>query len=66
MILRITEEASRGAKDGNSTVFYLREVPHEPGKGIQATALTLESAQWLASRIDGVTKLELPKNNTTG
>ncbi len=49
--LRITEEPSKGGKDGKDTIFYLREHPYIPGMSIQATALTREGAEWLASRI---------------
>jgi len=60
MHLKITEESSKG-RGGESTIFYLREVPHVQGMTIQATALSLEGAKWLAGRIEGVTKLDLPK-----
>ena len=64
MILRITSEPAKGGKDGGE-LFYLREVPHDPGRTIQATALSLEGAKWLASRITGVERLELPKEAKT-
>lgn len=62
MHLRITKEPSRGGRDGNDTIYYLREVPHEPGRTIQATSLTLQGALWTAGRISTVTKLDLPKD----
>lgn len=61
MHLRITKEQSRGGKDGNTEIYYLREVPHDPGRTIQATSTSLAGAEWLASRISGVTRLDLPK-----
>lgn len=60
MHLRITEEPSRGGREGETTIFYLREVPFVPGRSIQASALHLEGARWLASRISGVDRLDLP------
>ena len=63
MQLRITKEASRGGKDGQTEIYYLREVPHVPGRTIQATALHIEGARWLASRITGVTKLDVPRED---
>lgn len=47
--LKITEEPSK-----DSTIFYIREHPYIPGKSIQATALTRDSAEWLAKRIQGI------------
>lgn len=60
MHLRITQETTRGGKNGEGTIYYLREVPYVPGMSIQATALTLEGARWIAGRIQGVTRLDEP------
>jgi hypothetical protein len=60
MRLRITSEPSKGGE-----LFYLREAPHDPGRTIQITALSLDGARWLASRITGVESLELPKDTKT-
>jgi hypothetical protein len=64
MHLRITKEPSWGGKDGNDSIYYLREVPHDPGRTIQATSLTLEGARWMAGRITGVTRLEIPRDES--
>jgi len=58
MHLRITREPSRGSS-GDTEIYYLREVPHVPGRTIQATALTLEGAMWTARRITGVERIEV-------
>jgi hypothetical protein len=60
MHIRITKEPSRGGKDGAGEIYYLREVPHVPGRTIQATALSIEGARWMASRWEGVTQLDVP------
>lgn len=64
MHLRITEEVTRGGKNGEARIFYLREVPHVPGRTIQATGLTIEACRWTADRIPGVTRLDLPRVDT--
>lgn len=48
---KITEEASKDSKGQPCTVFYVREQPFTPGYSIQATALTLDSANWLMQRL---------------
>lgn len=62
MHLRITRETSRG-RSGEVEIFYLREVPHDPGRTIQATGLTLDAALWTARRITGVARIDLPEEN---
>jgi hypothetical protein len=44
--LIITQEFSKGGKDGNDTIFYIRETKHIPGRTFEATALTRDSALW--------------------
>lgn len=63
MHLRIVQEPSRGGRNGEGTIYYLREVPYVPGRSIQATSLTLDGARWLASRLPGVVRLDLPKES---
>lgn len=60
MHLRITAEPSRGGREGESTLYYLREVPFVPGRSIQATALHLEGARWTANRIPHQ-RLDIPE-----
>lgn len=60
MHARITREASRG-RSGEVEIFYLREVPHVPGRTIQATGLSLEAVLWTARRLAGVTRLDIPE-----
>ena len=49
--LIITEEYSKGGKDGNDTIFYIRETKHVPGRTLEATALTLDSARWYVKQL---------------
>lgn len=49
--LIITEEYSKGGKDGNDTIFYIRETKHVPGRTFEATALTKEAARWQINQL---------------
>jgi hypothetical protein len=62
MHLRITRETSR-SRSGDTEIYYLREVPHVPGRTIQATGLTLEAALWTARRLSGVVRVDLPQES---
>ncbi len=48
---RITEEGSKSRSGKEDTVLYIREQPYRAGFSIQATALNIDAARWIVSRI---------------
>ena len=60
MILRITAEQTRNRSGAEGEIFYVREQPHDAGRSIQITALTLEGALWQARRIPNVDQILQP------
>lgn len=47
MKLIITETIGKD----NKPLFYIREQPYNPGYSIQATASSMEGAEWILSRL---------------